>query len=116
MLQQVKLHSREFPDICRLQTLVTSDASVKSSAITTQMCDTGIYRPNVLMSFSFISHFIAFFSLIRSYSLGTRYSRLRLHENTQQLDTQQDYLSWKWRVTTRKGKKRTMLFQYQTVQ
>lgn len=64
MLQQVKLHSREFPDIRRLQTLVTSDASVRSSETTRHMCGTGVYWPGCAHDFidrAFRSFPISFF-------------------------------------------------------
>lgn len=40
MLQQVMLHSREFPDVHRLQTLVTRDESIKCANMAKQMCGT----------------------------------------------------------------------------
>lgn len=69
MPQQVKLHSREFPDIRRLQTLVTSDASVpQSSEITRQLCGKAIYRPGCAHGFinkAFLSFPFSFFFLAR---------------------------------------------------
>lgn len=42
MLQQVMLHSREFPDVHRLQTLVTRYESIKCANMAKQMCGTVI--------------------------------------------------------------------------
>lgn len=60
MLRQVKLHSREFPDIRRLQTLVTSDASVKFSKLAKQMCGTDVYGQVMFMASSaeLLFHFL----------------------------------------------------------
>lgn len=44
MFQQVELHSREFPDVDRLQTLVTRDESVKCVKMSKQMCGAVIAR------------------------------------------------------------------------
>lgn len=61
MLQQVELHSREFPDIRRLQTLVTSDASMKSSKISKQMRGTAVHTA---FSFFFVSISIPILALV----------------------------------------------------
>lgn len=103
MPQQVRPHSREFPDIRTFQTLVTSDASVKSSAQTRQMCSTGIYRPGWAHGFinrAFCSFPSSFFNLTttRKYTTAIQYY---VKKNTEEHTANVPILTCRLNVTCR---------------
>lgn len=87
MLRQVELHSREFPDIRRLQTLVTRDAFATFSKLAKQMCGTDIYRAGSLHPQQL---FISIFPFIFQLDKSSDTSAGCLHENKQQMDKQRD--------------------------